>query len=163
MVFLLPGTIKRRPQDVRERVGLSETQIQDLHRAGFPTIGPVAPGTPRLKRPTLQERLEATERGLKERGLKGIEFILPGSKKSIELPSQLKPIISIGRLARTIQQEISRSGASLVLTYANVARFLTGQRTVDEIDISGRPLEACPSLPTFAGSVLSPGDGWRPC
>lgn len=42
---------------------------------------------------------------------------------------------------KTVQEEIARSGASLALTYENIARFLTGQETIDQVDISGTGFE----------------------
>ena len=155
MAFILPGTNEKRKTtlgggfvlpgslDAKNRARLSETQVEELHKAGFSTISQTPAGTPRIKEPTAQERITATEQSLKERGLKGIEFNLPGIKKTFEVPAtpETQLAISAGTMAKTIQEEIARSGASVVLTYANVARFLTGQATVDEIDISGKPLE----------------------
>ena len=38
--------------------------------------------------------------------------------------------------AKTIQEEIARSGGSLGISYTNIAKVLTGQKTTDQLDIS---------------------------
>ncbi len=77
----------------------------------------------------------------RERKLLNLGIGLGETKTTTSQITEADTITPVLKTIKMVQEEIARSGASLALTYQNIARVATGQKTVDQIDISGKGLE----------------------